>query len=65
MTLEEYEKLREEKRKALSSAHSREERKVEIDEELAKMTVVKKADEEEAVFIKLVGGWVANWLRGH
>ena len=60
MTLEEFEKLREEKRKALASAHCREERKVEIDDELAKMTVVKKTDEEEAVFIKLVGQGVGG-----
>lgn len=50
MTLEEYEKIREEKRKQLAKTST--ERKVEVDKELAKMVVKKKEDEE--FFVKLV-----------
>lgn len=53
MTLEEYEKVREEKRKALMAMKA-EERKVELDKDLKSMQQlsIKKANDE--IFIKLV-----------
>ncbi|CAI7923852.1 unnamed protein product [Closterium sp. NIES-54] len=55
MTLEEYEKVREEKRKALAASRTAEARKVEVDAEMAAMAVHKKkdVDESDAVFVKL------------
>lgn len=52
MTLEEYEKIREEKRKALE-ANKSEERKVEVDKAFKSMQLVEKKKEDD-VFIKLV-----------
>jgi len=54
MTLEEYEKLLEEKRKALLSLKS-EERKVEVDKEFESMQQLSNKKDDESVFIKLVG----------
>jgi plasminogen activator inhibitor 1 RNA-binding protein len=51
MTLEEYEKIREEKRKALE-ANKSEERKVEVDKAFKSMQLVEKKKEDD-VFIKL------------
>lgn len=53
MTLEEFEKLREEKRKALLSLKT-EERKVEIDKDLKSMQPLSNKKENDEVFIKLV-----------
>jgi plasminogen activator inhibitor 1 RNA-binding protein len=53
MTLEEYEKVLEDKRKALLALKT-EERKVEIDEELQSMQQVSVKKDAEEVFIKLV-----------
>lgn len=55
MTLEEYEKVLEEKRKALLALKS-EERKVALDKELQSMQLLsnKKKNDDE-IFIKLVG----------
>ena len=53
MTLEEYEKVREEKRKALL-AMKNEERKVEIDEELQSMKQLSVKKGNDDVFVKLV-----------
>ena len=53
MTLEEYEKLREEKRKALLALKN-EERKVEIDEELQSMKQLSVKKGNDDVFVKLV-----------
>ncbi|KAL4565726.1 hypothetical protein LXL04_029829 [Taraxacum kok-saghyz] len=52
MTLEEYEKVLEEKRKGLSSLKS-EERKVGLDEDLAKMQILSNKKNEEDIFVKL------------
>ncbi|KAL2548050.1 Hyaluronan/mRNA binding family [Forsythia ovata] len=52
MTLEEYEKLLEEKRKALL-AHKSEERKVDLDEELESMQLLSNKKNDDEVFIKL------------
>ncbi|KAL2525189.1 Hyaluronan/mRNA binding family [Abeliophyllum distichum] len=52
MTLEEYEKLLEEKRKALL-AHKSEERKVDLDEELESMQLLSNKKSDDEVFIKL------------
>lgn len=53
MTLEEYEKIREEKRKALLAAKA-EERKVVIDKELESMQQLSLKKDTDDVFIKLV-----------
>lgn len=60
MTLEEYEKLLLEKRKALEAFKRTEERKVAVDKDLESMQVVEKKREEEILFVKLVskGGHV-------
>lgn len=52
MTLEEYEKLLEEKRKALLALKA-EERKVEVDKELESMQQLSNKKDDESVFIKL------------
>jgi hypothetical protein len=54
MTLEEYEKVLEEKRKALLALKA-EERKVEIDKELQSMQQLSVKKDADEVFIKLVG----------
>lgn len=53
MTLEEYEKVREEKRKALLAMKS-EERKVEFDEDLQSMKQLSVKKDNNEIFIKLV-----------
>lgn len=53
MTLEEYEKVREEKRKALLAMKS-EERKVEFDGELQSMKQLSVKKDNNEIFIKLV-----------
>ncbi|RWW22737.1 hypothetical protein GW17_00013048 [Ensete ventricosum] len=53
MTLEEYEKIKEEKRKALLAMKS-EERKVEIDKELQSMQQLSTKKENDPIFVKLV-----------
>ena len=53
MTLEEYEKVLEEKRKALHALKA-EERKVEIDKELQSMQQLSVKKDADEVFIKLV-----------
>jgi plasminogen activator inhibitor 1 RNA-binding protein len=53
MTLEEYEKIREESRKALLALKT-EERKVEIDKDLQSMQLLSTKKSTEEVFIKLV-----------
>ncbi|CAI7931837.1 unnamed protein product [Closterium sp. NIES-54] len=53
MTLEEYEKVLEEKRKALAASKAAA-RVVEVDEEMAKMTLKKKPEGDD-VFVKLLG----------
>lgn len=53
MTLEEYEKIREEKRKALLSLKV-EERKVEVDKDLQSMQQLSIKKGSDDVFIKLV-----------
>lgn len=53
MTLEEYEKIREEKRKALLALKA-EERKVVADKELQSMQVLSLKKNNDDVFIKLV-----------
>jgi len=52
MTLEEYEKIREEKRKALLAMKA-EERKVELDNELKGMQLLSMKKENDPIFIKL------------
>ncbi|RZR96351.1 hypothetical protein BHM03_00025354 [Ensete ventricosum] len=52
MTLEEYEKIREEKRKALLAMKA-EERKVEIDKELQSMQQLSMKKENDPIFVKL------------
>lgn len=53
MTLEEYEKLREDKRKALP-ANKSEERKVDLDKEFESMQLLSNKKNDDEVFIKLV-----------
>lgn len=53
MTLEEYQKVLEEKRKALAALKT-EERKVEVDKELAKMQPLSNKKTNDEVFAKLV-----------
>ena len=53
MTLEEFEKIREEKRKALLSLKT-EERKVEVDKDLQSLQPLSNKKENDEVFIKLV-----------
>ena len=53
MTLEEFEKIREEKRKALLSLKT-EERKVEVDKDLQSLHPLSNKKENDEVFIKLV-----------
>ena len=53
MTLEEFEKIREEKRKALLSLKT-EERKVEVDKDLQSLKPLSNKKENDEVFIKLV-----------
>lgn len=55
MTLEEYEKVLEEKRKTLEAAKASE-RKVEVDKAFEKMQLVDNKKREEDIFIKLVRG---------
>ncbi|RRT63056.1 hypothetical protein B296_00016233 [Ensete ventricosum] len=52
MTLEEYEKIKEEKRKALLAMKSAE-RKVEIDKELQSMQQLSTKKENDPIFVKL------------
>lgn len=54
MTLEEYEKVMEEKRKTLEASKASE-RKVEVDKAFEKMQLVSNKKREEDIFIKLVG----------
>jgi hypothetical protein len=54
MTLEEYEKVMEEKRKALLGLKT-EERKVEVDKELQSMQQLSMKKGSDEIFIKLVG----------
>jgi plasminogen activator inhibitor 1 RNA-binding protein len=53
MTLEEFEKIREEKRKALLALKA-EERKVEVDKDLQSLQPLSNKKENDEVFIKLV-----------
>lgn len=53
MTLDEYEKIREEKRKALLAMKA-EERKVVIDKELEKLQPLSLKKDNDEIFIKLV-----------
>jgi len=53
MTLEEFEKIRAEKRKALLSLKT-EERKVEVDKDLQSLQPLSNKKENDEVFIKLV-----------
>ena len=53
MTLEEYEKVREEKRKALLALKS-EERKVSVDKDLEAMQLLSSKKSDDEVFVKLV-----------
>lgn len=53
MTLEEYEKVLEEKRKSLEAAKAAE-RKVEVDKAFSKMQLVDNKKRDEDIFIKLV-----------
>lgn len=57
MTLEEYEKIREEKRKALLAMKA-EERKVELDNELKGMQPLSMKKENDPIFIKLVSFYI-------
>ncbi|KAI3899630.1 hypothetical protein MKW92_025110, partial [Papaver armeniacum] len=52
MTLEEYEKIREEKRKALEALKT-EERKVEMDKELKSMKLISNKKQNDEIFVKL------------
>lgn len=61
MTLEEYEKIREEKRKALLALKA-EERKVEVDKDLQSLQPLSNKKENDEVFIKLVCFLVFNVL---
>jgi plasminogen activator inhibitor 1 RNA-binding protein len=53
MTLEEYEKVLEEKRKALAALKT-EERKVDLDKDLKSMQQLSSKKENDEIFIKLV-----------
>jgi plasminogen activator inhibitor 1 RNA-binding protein len=53
MTLEEFEKIREEKRKALLALKA-EERKVQVDKDLQSMQPLSSKKENDEIFIKLV-----------
>ena len=53
MTLEEYEKVLEEKRKALLALKS-EERKVDLDKDFESMQLLSSKKNEEEIFVKLV-----------
>lgn len=53
MTLEEFEKIREEKRKALLALKA-EERKVEVDKDLQSMQPLSNKKENDEIFVKLV-----------
>lgn len=53
MTLEEYEKVLEEKRKALVALKS-EERKVNLDKEFESMQLLSSKKNDEEIFVKLV-----------
>ena len=53
MTLEEYEKVREEKRRALLALKS-EERKVSVDKDLEAMQLLSSKKSDDEVFVKLV-----------
>lgn len=53
MTLEEFEKIREEKRKALLALKN-EERKVEVDKDLQSMQPLSNKKENDEIFVKLV-----------
>jgi plasminogen activator inhibitor 1 RNA-binding protein len=53
MTLEEFEKIREEKRKALLALKT-EERKVEVDKDLQSMQPLSNKKENDEIFVKLV-----------
>lgn len=53
MTLEEYQKVLEEKRKALAALKT-EERKVEVDKDLASMQQLSNKKASDEVFVKLV-----------
>lgn len=53
MTLEEFEKIREEKRKALLALKT-EERKVEVDRDLQAMQPLANKKENDEIFVKLV-----------
>lgn len=61
MTLEEYEKILEERRKALLALKA-EERKVEVDKELQNMQVLSFKKNNDEVFIKLVSWFVVSLL---
>ena len=61
MTLEEYEKIKEEKRKALLALKA-EERKVEVDKDLQSLQPLSNKKENDEVFIKLVSFLVFNAL---
>lgn len=54
MTLEEYEKVLEEKRKALLALKTAEERKVDVDEEFKSMQPLSNKKSNDDVFIKVV-----------
>jgi plasminogen activator inhibitor 1 RNA-binding protein len=64
MTLEEYEKVLEEKRKALLALKA-EERKVEVDKELQSMQVLSLKKNNDEVFIKLVSHSTCQHLHLH
>lgn len=53
MTLEEYEKVLEEKRKALVALKS-EERKVNLDKDLESMQILSNKKNDDEIFVKLV-----------
>lgn len=64
MTLEEYEKILEEKRKAVLALKA-EERKVEVDKELQAMQVLSIKKNNDEVFIKLVSYLTCPQLNLH
>lgn len=59
MTLEEYEKVLEEKRKALMALKP-EERKVDLDKEFESMQLISNKKNDDSVFIKLVRLFLFN-----
>lgn len=61
MTLEEYQKVLEEKRKALVALKN-EERKVVLDKELESMQQLSSKKSDEEIFVKLVTHWHLNDL---